>query len=83
MFIKKWTPVEMVWRDAHGGDKGWEGPQKTLTRHEPEVMRSVGYLLRDDTVGVTIVFSRAKDKRTVGEDLFVAAPMVVSVRPLS
>lgn len=83
LFIPKWTPVLLTWDDAHGGDDGWKPPSAILHHHKPKRMYSVGFLLRDDSVGTTITFSRSKGRSQVGEYLFVAAPMVVSVRPLS
>ena len=74
--------VELIWRDAHGGDKGWRSRKKTIKAHKPATMRTVGYLLKDDEIGVTLVFSRSQGGKTVGEYLFVAAPMVVSVKEL-
>lgn len=77
--MKKWTPVLVEWMDAYGGDTGWEEPTGKI--HKPEKVRSVGFLFRQDQMGVSIHMSRSGGH--VGGYLFVPAVNVVSVRELS
>jgi hypothetical protein len=81
MRLKKWTPVEVIWTDAHGGDAGWEVEGSP---HKPRLIRSVGMLVRNNRAGVTLVLSRDKASDTVGAYVFIPAANVVGeIRELS
>jgi hypothetical protein len=79
MDLKRWTPVEILWDDAHGHDDGWGDPDPKL--HKPERVRTIGLLYKQDDLGVSVYSSRQANG-LVGAHTFVPAVNVVSVREL-
>ena len=67
----KWTPIQVEWEDAHGGDLGWG--EATDSHHSPERVVSIGLLVKLDKAGLTMTMSRLPDRDddTVGGYLFI------------
>ena len=76
--MNQWSPVEVVWLDAHGGDNGWEAAEDLP--HEPFKVITVGILYKQDETGITVVSSRVED--SIGGYTFVPTINIVSVRAL-
>jgi hypothetical protein len=76
--MKQWAPVKVLWRDAHGGDNGWEEPERI--HHGPFTVTTVGMLYKQDDSGVTIVHNQVDE--SVGGYTFVPAENLISIKEL-
>lgn len=79
--MKKWTPVEVKWQDAHGDDRGWEVLAED--QHRPCPIRTVGMLYNENKQGVTIVLSRMSHTDLISAFIFIPTPRIISLRALS
>lgn len=61
----------VVWGDAHGGQEGW-GDFNKKKDHAPRKVLSVGIVLVDDALGVTL--AQSKDNRTGQYDHTIFIP---------
>lgn len=54
--VKKLPIVEVKWLDAHGGSyQEWH--DTTELQQKPEIIHTVGFLWKDNEVGVTVLLS--------------------------
>jgi hypothetical protein len=54
-FGKKLWRLEIVWLDSHGpDDTGWVSLERARKSHRKYRIHSVGYVLADDKLGVTL-----------------------------
>ena len=73
--------VIVEWHDAHSAS-GWLGGRAaTLANHDPSVCFSVGWLIKQDKVGISLVCSVADDD-DMGEHTFIDAGMVRKITVL-
>ena len=77
--MKRWTPIEVIWRDAHGGDLGWVDPSNLS--HTAAKVRTVGMLYRKNRKGVTVVLNRAGTDTAAY--IFIPAVCITSIKELS
>lgn len=78
---RKWPAVEVVWRDAHGGDEGWT---KVGKHHgQPAECRTVGMLAKTSKHGLVVVLSLDKSAAQFGGYVFIPHINVVTMRELS
>lgn len=79
--MKRWTPVEVIWDDAHGSnDCGWTSCDSIA--HKPQKIRTVGMLWKEDDEGVSVVLSYDKDSRNVADHTFIPRQCITSFRGL-
>lgn len=78
--MRKWTPVEVIWRDAHGGDPGWI--ELTPDYHSPMTIVSVGMVANDCKKGVTLALSRTDGDPRIAAFIFIPRSNIVKVRKL-
>ena len=78
--LRKWTPVEVQWSDAHGGDSGWE---RLGSQHgEPATIRTVGMLASDNRKGIVVCLSLDLGSRDIGAYVFIPRANVLSMTAL-
>jgi len=77
--MEQWSPVLIEWADAHGGDQGWVDHSEI--DHKPAGVVTVGLLLKQDSVGITVVMS--KQDEAIGGYMFIPACNVVSITQLN
>lgn len=54
-FGKRLWRVEVVWLDSHGpSEAGWVSLRRARSCHRNLKVHSVGYVLRDDKLGITL-----------------------------
>lgn len=70
----------MTWRDAHGRSE--EVAEKDI-KHEAEIYRTYGWIIKSDEVGVSIAPEWNINSNTWRDVTFVDRPMVVSEQLLS
>jgi hypothetical protein len=75
----------LVWDDAHGKGADYVSHSTLHESHRPTVMQTLGWVLRDDEVGVSIANERCMDD---GEDYyrgytFVPRSLVKSLTPFA
>ena len=68
----------VVWDDAHGGLNGW-GSFEAKKDHKPRVILSVGIVLRDDEVGITLAQSKDQRARNYDNTIFVPRVCITEV----
>lgn len=76
--MEQWSPVKVVWIDAHGGDEGWGSPEEL--DHHPYEVSTIGFLHKSDEVGVTVVMSMSDEQ--IGGYVFVPKVNILSVELL-
>jgi hypothetical protein len=79
--MSKLQAVEVIWRDAHGGCEGWQ--EFDSEEHSPRHIHTVGFLLKNDDVGITVCSSVDTDADMVDGSTFIPRGMVDDVRPLT
>jgi len=74
--------VEVEWQDAVS-QPGWQ-PESAAEELRPLAVASIGFLLRNDAIGVTIIQSRTESSfgYPFAEALCIPRGMVRRVRPL-
>ena len=77
--MKRWQAVEVVWRDAHGGDLGWTNPENL--EHRPVKVRTVGMLYRRNRDGISVVMSKVGAE--IGAYIFIPSGWIESVEELT
>lgn len=70
----------VTWRDAHGRSE--EVAEKDI-KHEPEIYRTYGWIIRSDEGGVSLAPEWNINSNTWRDVTFVDRPMVVSEQILS
>ena len=78
--MKRWTPVEVLWSDAHGGDLGWASIKDS--HRCPSGIRTVGQMEHYDDDGITIVLSRDLSSKNNDAYIFIPASGIVKVTEL-
>ena len=77
--MKDLPACEVIWNDAHGqSDGGWVAS----VSHRPQKIRTVGMLLKDDEVGVTVVLSHDKQSGHYGDYVFIPRACITLLRQL-
>ena len=73
--------VEVVWDDAHGAAIGDVTLSDIGNYHRPTVMQTLGWLLKDDDVGVSVANERCMDQgdETYRGRTFIPRVLVKSV----
>lgn len=72
--------VILTWSDAWGDTTGVVSLKDVLDNHRPETIHTIGWLLRDDEVGVSLANEKCSDATYRGRT-FVPRGMVVSLQP--
>jgi hypothetical protein len=72
--------VLVEWHDAHS-DSSWEHPAEVLEAHKPAIAFSVGWVLKQDKVGISL-FASVIDGELIGEKIFIPAPFIKKVTVL-
>ncbi len=63
--------VQVTWIDSHGGSNDQYTEQDIP--HEPAVIKTIGWLLRDDAVGISIANENCDDSEWRGHTLILRA----------
>jgi len=78
--MKRWTPVQIVWNDAHSGVEGWTSFDHA--QHAPRCIVSVGMLIKDSQKGVTIALSHDPAADTIEATGFIPRACIVTMTEL-
>lgn len=80
------TPVlvKLTWRDAHADSSEVLSRDDVATRHRPALFETVGWLLMDDELGVSVANERCVD---AGDEVyrgrtFVPRSLIKSIEPI-
>jgi hypothetical protein len=74
--------VIVVWDDAHGDSEQWY--DGTEVSHEPVVVKTLGYLMKEDSTGVTIWQEMiGKDGTSYRNRGFIPQKMIKEIIPLA
>lgn len=79
--MNKLPLVLVTWNDANTGNEDVVTPENVEAYHKPTVVYTLGWLLRDDVKGVTIV-NEYYDEFYRGRT-FIYRPMIISVTPFN
>ena len=71
--------VRVIWGDAHGLSDSWGKFEKK--DHKPRIVQSVGFVLLEDEVGISIAQSVDTEKND-DHAIFIPAAMVQKVEEL-
>jgi hypothetical protein len=72
--------VMVAWRDAHGISDGW-GKFEAKKDHKPKLVVSIGWVLKDNKVGVSLAQSLDSDKHD-DNTIFIPRCNIESVEDL-
>lgn len=72
--------VEVLWDDAHADLVESSTPQDLEDFHHPLVMRTIGWLLRDDLAGVTVANETCDADQTFRGRTFIPRRLIQEVR---
>jgi hypothetical protein len=76
--MEQWSPVKVIWFDAHGGDTGWGAPEEL--EHRAYEVTTIGLIYKYDYEGITVVMSHSDDQ--IGGYTFVPKVNIISVTQL-
>lgn len=71
--------VAVTWLDAWGDTAGDATPENVHEKHRPAIMQTVGWLLRDDEVGVSIFCERDTEDGSYRGRTFIPRGMIKTV----
>ena len=76
--------VIVVWHDAWASGSDMVSLLEHDTHHRPTVMQTLGWLVGDDEVGISLFTERCLDKgeETYRSRTFIPRAMIVSVTPM-
>ena len=78
--LRRWTPVEVIWNDAHGGDLGWSDlAEDTGT---PATIRTVGMLERRNAQSIVVCLSLDTESKATAAYVSIPRANVRSVTEL-
>jgi predicted dinucleotide-utilizing enzyme len=81
MKLKK---VLVIWNDAHGDPMRQIWTSEELTQHKPVVVFTIGFLYKEDEVGVTLFTEMIEDDATSFRGkMFIPKGMIVSMDTLT
>lgn len=80
--IKRMTPVEVLWDDAHGGDEGWREVGELDDHLRAAPIRTVGLMARRSKAGVVVILSLDRNAKRYGGYVFIPTANIVSLKEL-
>ena len=68
--------IACTWLDAWGDTAGDATPENVHEKHKPAIMQTVGWLLRDDEIGVSIFCERDTEFESYRGRTFIPRGMI-------
>lgn len=79
--MQEFPLVIVTWNDAWGNAHEDVNPQDVAEGHKPTVMQTVGWLLREDDLGVSLFVERAVEGSYRGRT-FIPKAMIKEIKPV-